>query len=519
MNKKRDKMEYRKKNSITGVLRGATFSGLLLCMAALLAGCSKDPAGEPGSPQGGVVTVSFAAPAIGQETGAQIASAASQAQNGQSPATRAALAENTTVRVVAFTAATGNPVQANYVAEQTYYMSGGKLVPCTVDDNGSFVAVAPDAKMELERGSYDFYAITPALPLNEDKATVSVAHKVDYAASATKGVTVDASKTYTLTQLDRKCVRVTFVIKKSANFTELTALSVTPSGAGLSMPNLPAAQSVKMGADIPAAAGSETLTVPASAFTNTDATTATAATVLLPRSAADILLTCDLTYTTATGSSRQTSFSDTANDLALEKGKHYTFTLTLLASDVSFAVKAESETTISDWTDVPAPAYPYVLKGIYIVSRDALGYSGEALHPDWTAATMPAHNEVSADNALSLEFEVAAEDCNSTNASGVTLDSGNDQYTWANAPLACGKYTQAGTSVGQWRLPTIKELQAIYAKKDGLTGVGSFTSSGYWSATEDSSNSIRAWNVNFYNGDTYNYGKNVNGSVRCVRDI
>ena len=167
MNKKRDKMEYRKKNSITGVLRGATSSGLLLCMAALLAGCSKDPAAGP---EGGVVTVSFAAPAIGQETGAQIASAASQAQNGQSPGTRAALAENTTVRVVAFTAATGNPVQANYVAEQTYYMSGGKLVPCTVDDNGSFVAVAPDAKMELERGSYDFYAITPALPLNEDKA-------------------------------------------------------------------------------------------------------------------------------------------------------------------------------------------------------------------------------------------------------------------------------------------------------------------------------------------------------------
>jgi hypothetical protein len=517
MNKKRDKMEYRKKNSITGVLRGATFSGLLLCMAALLAGCSKDPAGEPGSPQGGVVTVSFAAPAIGQETGAQIASAASQAQNGQSPGTRAALAENTTVRVVAFTAATGNPAQANYVAEQTYYMSGGKLVPCTVDDNGSFVAVAPDAKMELERGSYDFYAITPALPLNEDKATVSVAHKVDYAASATKGVTVDASKTYTLTQLDRKCVRVTFVIKKSANFTELTALSVTPSGAGLSMPNLPAAQSVKMGADIPAAAGSETLTLPASAFTNTDATTATAATVLLPLAAADILLTCDLTYTTATGSSRQTSFSSTANDLALEKGKHYTFTLTLLASDVSFTVKAESETTISDWTDVPAPAYPCVSEGRYIVSRDALGYSGEPLHPNWTAATMPLHNEVSADNALSSEFEVAAEDCNSTNASGVTPDSDN-RYSWSNALSACGKYTQAGTTVGQWRLPTIKELETIYAKKDGLTGVGSFSSGYYWSATEGSSSNT-AWYVNFYTGHTNYNDKRDNSYVRCVRDV
>ena len=509
-------MEYRKKNSITGVLRGATFSGLLLCMAALLAGCSKDPAAGP---EGGVVTVSFAAPAIGQETGAQIASAASQAQNGQSPATRAALAENTTVRVVAFTAATGNPAQANYVAEQTYYMSGGKLVPCTVDDNGSFVAVAPDAKMELERGSYDFYAITPALPLNEDKATVSVAHKVDYAASATKGVTVDASKTYTLTQLDRKCVRVTFVIKKSANFTELTALSVTPSGAGLSMPNLPAAQSVKMGADIPAAAGSETLTVPASAFTNTDATTATAATVLLPLAAADILLTCDLTYTTATGSSRQTSFSSTAKNLALEKGKHYTFTLTIYPFDVSFTVKAEFETTISDWTDVPAPAYPYVSEGRYIVSRDALGSSDQPLHPNWTAATMPLHNKVSADNALSSEFEVAAEDCSSTNAPGVT-QSGNT-YIWDNALPACAAYTQAGTSAGQWRLPTIKELETIYAKKDGLTGAGSFSSLYYWSATELSSDSDCAWGVFFDSGGTYhmNTKSDYIGSVRCVRDV
>lgn len=100
---------------------------------------------------------------------------------------------------------------------------------------------------------------------------------------------------------------------------------------------------------------------------------------------------------------------------------------------------------------------------------------------------------------------------------GVTQTS--NKYTWDNALPACAAYTQAGTSAGQWRLPTIKELETIYAKKDGLTGVGSFTSSGYWSATEDSSNSIRAWNVNFYNGDTYNYGKNVNGYVRCVRDI
>ena len=130
---------------------------------------------------------------------------------------------------------------------------------------------------------------------------------------------------------------------------------------------------------------------------------------------------------------------------------------------------------------------------------------------------MPLHNKVSADNALSSEFEVAAEDCSSTNAPGVT-QSGNT-YIWDNALPACAAYTQAGTSAGQWRLPTIKELETIYAKKDGLTGVGSFTSRSYWSATEASSSIYGAWYVNFGYGDTSYYGKSNTHYVRCVRDV
>lgn len=100
---------------------------------------------------------------------------------------------------------------------------------------------------------------------------------------------------------------------------------------------------------------------------------------------------------------------------------------------------------------------------------------------------------------------------------GVTQTS--NKYTWDNALLACAAYSQAGTSAGQWRLPTIKELETIYAKKDGLTGVGSFASYYYWSATELSGASYGAWAVDFAHGNTDGNGKSSHNYVRCVRDI
>ena len=102
---------------------------------------------------------------------------------------------------------------------------------------------------------------------------------------------------------------------------------------------------------------------------------------------------------------------------------------------------------------------------------------------------------------------------------GVTQTS--NKYTWDNALLACAAYSQAGTSAGQWRLPTIKELGLIYSKKSQLTGVGSFSSLYYWSATELSSDSDWAWGVNFYDGGTHpmNTKSDYIGSVLCVRDV
>lgn len=175
--------------------------------------------------------------------------------------------------------------------------------------------------------------------------------------------------------------------------------------------------------------------------------------------------------------------------------------------------------------DVPNPTvtYPYVLDGAIIVSKD--GYSGSAgpFHANWTSSTIPTHNETEAANALAEKFQVAREDCNSTNAPNVELY--YNGYFWVPAVAACAAYTQSGTTheqtAGNWRLPTEKELLLIYSKKSELTGVdGVISYRYYWSATEDSSDSSYAWDVYLGDGSTSSTPKNGgNFQVRCVRDI
>lgn len=166
---------------------------------------------------------------------------------------------------------------------------------------------------------------------------------------------------------------------------------------------------------------------------------------------------------------------------------------------------------------VAATNYPYVSEGKYVVSKDNWGSSGEPIHANWTGAT-PAHNENDAANALSAKFEVAGADCNKENALGVTQTS--NRYTWADAQSACATYAQAGTSAGDWRLPTIKEVEAIYAKRGELSGI--FTDYTYASTTEDSNNNNLVWGVFFFDGTTGSYTKVPTSNyyaVRCVRDV
>jgi len=97
--------------------------------------------------------------------------------------------------------------------------------------------------------------------------------------------------------------------------------------------------------------------------------------------------------------------------------------------------------------------------------------------------------------------------------------------TWAEAKATCAGL---GATIGGtgWRLPTFKELltlldlsvTTVAADQDRIDPVfGAIGMAGHWSATPDSSDPTRAWNVNFYYGDTYPYVITNQNAYKCVR--
>jgi len=106
--------------------------------------------------------------------------------------------------------------------------------------------------------------------------------------------------------------------------------------------------------------------------------------------------------------------------------------------------------------------------------------------------------------------------------------------TWTEALAACGKLAEGdcgladSSSVGDWRLPTVKELQSLidFGSYDPALPKGHpFTevqSSAYWSATEYANEDNYAWHVyTYFGGVTTNiksghyYVWPVRGNARC----
>ncbi len=109
--------------------------------------------------------------------------------------------------------------------------------------------------------------------------------------------------------------------------------------------------------------------------------------------------------------------------------------------------------------------------------------------------------------------------------SKLTWQQGGSLGTFAEAKAYCGQLGSTLAGAG-WRLPTFKELLTLLdlsqtksstndLKIDPVftyTGIG-----GHWSATPDAADPSRAWNVNFFYGDTYTYGVTNTNAIRCVR--
>lgn len=492
---------------------------LSLATLALTGGCSENPSGEDGMPR---VKVGFAAPDIEPAEGVSAAAA---------PGSKAALADKTTVRVIVFRPNSGTPSSANYIAEQTYYMSGGKLVPCTVNADGSFKAANTDGELSLPASRYDFFAVTPALPLSADHMTVAnVPNGVDFAMSVTANVAVDTDRTVTLTQLARKCANMNIVVQNAADNTSLTAVSVTSGGAGVILGNLAPAQSIVIGnnKDFTPASGTTPFTVAPASFTKVSNTKMTGSVALLPRlGASRMSFSFDLTYTVS-GTTTRSTFTGTVGNLVLEKGKAYTLTLTMKQAGATLVFTDWNEQT----EEIPMGngnlGYPYISAGTYVVCKDDRGQATFPLHEPWTV--LPMHTESDPENSFSARFEVH----DTAGGYDYIIRYRADSYriiSWDKAVSECNRLGNG------WRLPTRTEMMFICRYEGFFT---SFTERPqarvYWSGTSVTQNldfegtptpANYVWVVSAYNRINDNLfepesrpmAKDNNFYFRCVRDI
>ena len=475
----------------SGVLRVVRTTALLGLLPACLSmgGCSKDAA-ELLESETGAVPVSFSVEGIEQMV----------------PVSRATLDVNTTVRVIAYKSSSSNPSTDNYVADQAYYWNGTVLVACTVDANGANPTAAADQSMVLTVGeSYDFYAVSPALPLKDNKTMIaSVPNGVDYAVSVTPSTTVNLGVTR-LRELRRQCAQIQFNLISEYNidinqvkiygFADAPQSDVTV-GSGLT--------SVSGG-------GSGLLSWSAADFSGTATSQNLKKPIIVqPMSEVNIGIFMRI----AINGVMQT-FSGELNSLNLESNHSYVMVAELTLSSSS-QPEISLDITVANWEpsnsnnpsfEYNGHTYPYVLSGNTIVISDLSGGANIPTHPHWM--TTPAHSEstwtanTSGLNTVTAKFEVASED----------IGSGN--IYWSNAAAACSIYQQSSDDVGSWRLPTIRELMVIYDLKSKLSAAPAF--GGHWAAT--AVNSSNAWNVNASKGGALSYQKTGKGAVRCVRDI
>jgi len=93
-----------------------------------------------------------------------------------------------------------------------------------------------------------------------------------------------------------------------------------------------------------------------------------------------------------------------------------------------------------------------------------------------------------------------------------TIDIVNGCAEASRAARLCSDLSSGGYT--DWYLPAKDQLNTLYTQR---AVVGGFTTSNYWSSTENSSNS--AWSQYFNLGNQSNNYKNNGFYVRCIRSF
>ena len=248
---------------------------------------------------------------------------------GTEAVTRASspLADGATLRVLAFRRVGGSPdLQADeYMGEGTYKAAGG---------NG---ALTPVSSLLLRAGTYDFYALTPALAVtNPDgggaglSCAVSIGHDVDYATSLTEQQTVvGASAPVLLNDLGRRCTKLIFELSpKAGNIT-----SVGVESAGLTnMTHAPIEAALHTALPVSGVAQDDELMIAGGEFSAPDADLNTsAATVTLPREAGKFRFKMNVAFN---GKAAAEFAADMPETLVFAPGTQYRFTMKMKGGSI-----------------------------------------------------------------------------------------------------------------------------------------------------------------------------------------
>jgi len=369
---------------VGGPQEGVAIAFSLDCgaLSASVGAAQASPAAQPASAAQLVAqSVAATAPAArnAAATAAQPAAQPAPAQTAVQTRAAVPVASGTTVRIVALH--TGDALGSSTpAASATYYVTGEEtvdghkratLAPCSVTNDattGAVTACTPDAAkaMRLKAGTYDFYAYSPALPLNSDGKSVDVYHGTDFAASKTAGVSVgsDGSTSYPdpldataaaktgsngaveLQTFGRRCTLVSFSVepKTATAFKKLTINSVQLS----KMTDQPAANTAVDGAITPGS-NSCTFAFPASAFKQGAAENLWSfESPVLPKIEDTYGLTITVLYNDTSTPVTLATADGQIPAMAYLAGYRYSYTLKLKGPNLQLIL------TVSDWNEAGA---------------------------------------------------------------------------------------------------------------------------------------------------------------------
>lgn len=471
---------------------------VLIATVAVLAGCVKESLDNGQVGAGDKVEIAFMAGGLTIEAAGPQEPLAQNHSRAGDVTTASVMPADTTFRVLVFgkdaTVTTGTPI-----AESTYKITNdaGAVALAAVKDNGEADATgtAPGT-IYLQRGEYDFYYFSPALPVTSGKVT-GLTSGVDY--MAVKQLTnvepngADSKFHINQVQFGRLCSRLDIRVTPKSDNSFIESIVLNTGGAKIT--GLATGAEYTLGeADIANITGDGSVSLGTTDFKATTAGTGVNAKlttegqaniIVLPVAGRDLTVTLDLLID---GMSVPVSVTLTGTTLAA--GYKY-----LLDLKVDRQGSPTFTVTVAPWTE---------------------GGSGEA--PTIPAGTIGTYRDGG------VVFWVDPEDARHYKV--VSVDETN--ASWSDA------ITWATDYAGDWRLPTQGELNTLYNARQANGGemdlsnsvidkaitaleATSFGSDAYWSATDtDNSN---AQTVKLTDGNSTPAAKTVITPVRLVREM